>query len=432
MENGKILGLGMASHTINATVGGASRGIAPPGRSFARPRLDSLDLWRGAIIVFMALDHTRDFFEGLRFTPEVLAQTTPALFFTRWITHFCAPGFFFLAGAGAFLWSTRGKTHAELSSFLIKRGLWLVILEITVIDFGWSFNFTPMASVIWALGWCMVLLGAFAWLPAKWVGWIGVVICVLHNLLLDPIQSKAFGKLDWLWTLLHRPGVITFHDSPRFLIAPYPLIPWFGVMAAGYGFGTLMLKPAVERRRWFLLIGGAMTMAFIVLRFTGIYGNAAVSATIIPDTGGPFHPQATFAMSVVAFLDVSKYPPSLLFLLMTLGPSLMALAWFDRYNERTPGKIASAIIVYGRVPLFFYVVHIYVLHVLAIPVAVITNEPYRWLLHGGVLTGPVPGYGHSLLFCYFIWLLVVAIMYFPCAWYGRVKRRSKAPWLSYL
>ena len=397
----------------------------------ARPRLDSLDLWRGLIIVVMALDHTRDFFEGLVFTPESLAQTNPALFFTRWATHFCAPGFFFLAGTGAFLWAARGKTSGELSSFLVKRGLWLVLLEITVIDFGWTFKFLPIASVIWTLGWCMVLLGVVTWLPAKWVGWIGVAICVFHNLL-DPIQSKSFGKLDWLWTLLHQPGVITFKDSPRFLLAMYPLIPWFGVMAAGYGFGTLMLKPRAERRRWFLVIGSAMTLAFIVLRFTGIYGNAAVTNTLVPDTAGPFHPQATFAMSVVAFLDVSKYPPSLLFLLMTLGPSLMALAWFDRYNEQPPGKVASAIIVYGRVPLFFYVVHIYVAHVLAIVVAMIARQPYGWLLHGGIMTPADPGYGHSLLFCYAMWLLVVAILYYPCAWYGGVKRRSKSGWFSYL
>jgi uncharacterized membrane protein len=420
----------MGSQTSSAVTNGPAQGGAS-GATTARPRLDSLDLWRGVIIVLMALDHTRDFFEGLTFSPESLAQTNPALFFTRWVTHFCAPGFFFLAGTGAFLWSTRGKTHGELSSFLVKRGLWLVLLEITVIDFGWTFRFTPIASVIWALGWCMVLLGAVTWLPARWVGWIGVAICLLHNRL-DPIQSSTFGRLDWLWTILHRPGVITFHDSPRFVLAPYPLIPWFGVVAAGYGFGTLMQKPAAERRRWFVVIGSLMTVAFVALRFTGIYGNALSAATLVPDSGGPFHPQATFAMSLVAFLDVSKYPPSLLFLLMTLGPSLMALAWFDRYDEQAPGKIANAFIVYGRVPLFFYVVHIYVAHLLAIVVAMIARQPYGWLLHGGIMTPAGPGYGHGLLSCYAMWLLVVAILYYPCVWYGGIKRRSKSRWFSYL
>ena len=175
-----------------------------------------------------------------------------------------------------------------------------------------------------------------------------------------------------------------------------------------------------------------MTLALIVLRFTGIYGNASATSTLVPDTGGPFHPQATFAMSVVAFLDVSKYPPLLLFLLMTLGPSLMALAWFDRYNEQVPGKVASAIIVYGRVPLFFYVVHIYVAHLLAIVVAIIARQPYGWLLHGGVMTPSDPGYGHSLLFCYAMCLLVLTVLYYPCVWYGGIKRRSKSWWFSYL
>ena len=300
-----------------------------------------------------------------------------------------------------------------------------------MIDFGWTFRFSPMASVIWALGWCMVLLGLVTWLPARWVGWLGIAICLLHNLL-DPIDGKVFGRFDWVWTMLHQPGVITFHNSTRFLLAPYPLIPWFGVMAAGFGFGTLLQLPAAQRRRWFLAMGSVMTLAFIVLRFTGIYGNAAANATIMADTGGPFHPQATFAMNVVAFLDVSKYPPSLLFLLMTLGPSLMALAWFDRYNEQPAGKLASAVIVYGRVPLFFYVAHIYVLHVLAIVVAMLMRQPYQWLLHGGILTRADAGYGHSLLFCYGMWLLVVVILYYPCVWYGTVKRRSRSWWFSYL
>ncbi len=421
----------MASEAFKAVPSDLAKSGAIPLTVLARPRLDSLDLWRGVIIVLMALDHTRDFFEGLAFAPESLAQTNPGLFFTRWATHFCAPGFFFLAGTGAFLWSIRGNTHGELSSFLMKRGLWLALLEITVIDFGWTFKFLPIASVIWALGWCMVLLGIVTWLPARSVGWIGVAICLFHNLL-DPIQNSSFGRLDWLWTVLHRPGVITFHDSSRFLLAPYPLIPWFGVMAAGYGFGTLMQKPAAERRRWCLAMGSVMTLAFVFLRFTGVYGNALPTATLVPDSGGPFHPQATLAMSVVAFLDVSKYPPSLLFLLMTLGPSLMALAWFDRYNERAPGKVAGAIIVYGRVPLFFYVVHIYVAHLLAIVVAMIARQPYAWLLHGGIMTPADPGYSHGLLFCYAMWLLVVAILYYPCAWYGGVKRQSQSGWFSYL
>jgi uncharacterized membrane protein len=421
----------MAPQAYNAASSDSINAVTAPIAGIARPRLDSLDLWRGAIIVLMALDHTRDFFEGFGFPPENLARTTPALFFARWITHFCAPGFFFLAGAGAYLWSTRGKSHRELSSFLIKRGLWLALLEITVIDFGWTFRISPIFSVIWVLGWSMVLLGLVTWLPAKWVGWLGVTICLLHNLL-DRIDGKAFGNFDWLWTLLHQPGVIAFHNSPRIVLAPYPLIPWFGVMAAGYGFGVLMQRPGEQRRRLFLVIGSVMTVAFIVLRFTGIYGNASVNATIMPDAGGPFHSQATFAMSVVAFFDVSKYPPSLLFLLMTLGPSLMALAWFDRYNERPAGKFARAVIVYGRVPLFFYVVHIYVLHVLAIIVAMIARQPYGWLLHGGILAPADSGYGHSLLFCYGMWLLVVAILYYPCAWYGNIKRRSRSRWFSYL
>jgi uncharacterized membrane protein len=392
-------------------------------------RLNSVDLLRGLVMVIMALDHTRDYFTYVRFAPENLAHTYGSLFFTRWITHFCAPTFFFLAGTGAYLSRKRG---AELSSFLWKRGLWLVFLELTLIAFAWSFvPFGGLAGqTIWALGWSMVALAVLVRLPFRAVVIFSVSMIALHNAF-DRVVPEAFGKMGWVWTILHRPGFIAIRPPDIGFFALYPLIPWVGVMGAGYAFGALLQKPAEERRKMLLMLGGAMIGIFIVLRATNIYGNPPIGfGTASP---GPFVVQKTAVLTVIAFLNVEKYPPSLQYLLMTLGPAIMLLAWFEKVNLKSwIGRFWDKILVFGRVPMFYYILHIFLIHAMAIGVAVLYGQPARWLIGGDFFNGPVQNYGHGLPFIYLMWLLAVFILYFPCKWYAGLKQRRKDWWLSYI
>lgn len=401
----------------------------------ATERLTSVDLLRGIVMVIMALDHVREFMSYPRVLPEDLAGTTAPLFFTRWITHFCAPTFFFLAGTGALLAASRGKSGPELSNFLWKRGLWLVVLEATVVGVGWSF--IPGAGlffggVLWCLGWSMVILAAVVRLPFRWIAVFGIGSMALHNLL-DPITRQMFGSFGWVWQILHQPGFIPIYGPAQFF-ALYVLIPWSGVMAAGYVFGAVLRKPTKQRRKWLWAIGGGMTLLFVVLRLTNIYGNPPVETAMLPATGGPFVMQATWTMTVIAFLNVAKYPPSLQFLCMTLGPAIMALAWFDRFDFRSAlGQLGERLVVFGRVPLFFYVLHIFAAHIAAIFVGLAFGQPVGWLLWGGILLGrPEPGWGHGLPFIYAAWILICIGLYFPCKWFAGLKQRRKEWWLSYM
>ena len=401
----------------------------------AGQRLESVDLLRGLVMVIMALDHTREFFTYVRTTPENLAQSTLPLFFARWITHFCAPTFFFLAGTGVFLSASRGKSTSQIAGFLVKRGAWLIILEFAVVDLG--FSFVPgqiFAGVLWALGACMIILAALVWLPPKWVGILGVAIIFLHHLS-DRIRPESFGALNYLWRLIHQPGVIMIRPPDIFFINLYVWVPWCGVMAAGYGFGKLLLLAPDKRRQWAFRIGLAATVLFLILRFTHSYGQPPAEATLIPFSAGPYVPQPTLAKSIMAFLNVCKYPPSLQFLLMTLGPALMVLSWFDRL-DLAAGKnwLWKKVLVYGQVPMFYYILHIWLIHVLAILVAMVHGQSYEWLLHGGIFrgAGPTDVYGYGLPFIYLMWFVVVVTLYPACAWYARYKRSHKQWWLRYL
>jgi uncharacterized membrane protein len=329
------------------------------------PRLDSVDLLRGLIMVFIALDHTRDFFSHLHFPPEDMSQTWPFLFLTRWLTHFSAPGFFFLAGTGAYLSLSRGRSSAKISHFLWTRGLWLVLLEMTLIGFAWTF--VPsfgFGGVIWALGWYMVVNAAILRLPMRWIVAVGAAMVAGHNLL-DHIQPQTFGKLGWLWLILHQPGFIPL-PQPSFIHLPpgvffgffvlYPLVPWIGVMALGYAFGSVLRRPPEERQRWTLRAGVALTLLFLLLRGFNAYGN--------PSQGfigsGAWSGQSTLGMTLVSFFNTTKYPPSLQFLLMTLGPSLVALSCFDRLAVKDRlGALGRSLVVFGRVPLFYYILHLF-------------------------------------------------------------------------
>ena len=377
-------------------------------------------------MVFMAIDHTRDYFTYLRFEPESLKHTYYALFFTRWITHFCAPLFFFLAGTAAFLYGSR-RTPAELSRFLWTRGVWLVVVEFTIVGFAWSFV-VPFGffGVIWALGASMVIMAAAVRMPIRWLGALSVLMIAGHDLL-DRIRPEQFGGAAWVWSILHVKSGVQL-PGHVFAFVLFPLIPWVAVMGAGYVFGALYQRDERARRRVMIRLGLAMIVAFLFLRLTNLYGN--------PPTGfggvsqGNWHVQPSVEKTLILFLDVEKYPPSLQFLLMTLGPGILMLGALD-------GKPATGIfrplLVFGRVPMFFYILHLYAIHCLAVVVAMLFHQPYQWLFHGAFLMNEPPdSYGHGLLFIYLMWLIVLLVLYLPCRWFMGVKQRRKDWWLSYL
>lgn len=414
---------------MSTTVSAHPAVIATPAS--VNTRIDSIDILRGLVMVVMALDHTRDYFSYLRFEPENLASTWTALFLTRWVTHFCAPLFFFLAGTGAFFYGRR-RTPAELTRFLWTRGLWLIVLEFTLVGTAWTFQFPfGFFGVIWALGASMVLLAAAVRLPVRWLGALSVIMIATHDLL-DGIRPEQFGSMGWVWTVLHVRGFVElpFHLEELVL---FQIIPWVGVMGAGYAFGTLFLLEPERRQRLIFRLGVACTLAFILLRATNIYGNPPAGPGGVSQ--GDWHIQPTVEKTVILFLDVEKYPPSLQFLLMTLGPSFLLLAWRDKRGSREarPSALASVLGTYGRVPLFYYVLHLYLIHTLAVLMAVLFHQPFEWLLHGAFFLNRLPdGYGHGLPFIYLMWLAAVVILYLPCRWWAELKRTRKNWWLSYL
>jgi len=398
-------------------------------------------------MVIMMLDHTRDFvhFQATLFDPTDVARTTPMLFFTRWITHFCAPLFVFLAGTGAYFQSLRGKPKRELSWFLLTRGLWLVFLELTIVRVLLFFNvdFGGLASflqVIWAIGWSMIVLAGLIHLPVTAIAAIGVAMIALHNLL-DGVPVTSWqgpgspipGFWASVWHVLHVPGLIfPFGANGPPALVLYPLIPWVGVMAAGYSFGSVYRLEAAVRRRYLVRMGLLLTAAFIVVRAINIYGDPS-----------PWAQQDTALKTVLSFLAVSKYPPSLLFLLMTLGPAFLFLAWAERNDSgaghsgapRAPSALAlrNFFITYGRVPLFFYLLQWITAHTLAIVAGVIAGRPIDYLFDNlGIAAPAKPGSGFGLVTVYALWILGVLLLYPLCRWYAKVKATRRDWWLSYL
>lgn len=395
-------------------------------------RVNAVDLLRGVVMVLMLLDHTREFVhrEALDFDPGDLSRTNTILFFTRWVTHFCAPVFVFLAGTGAYLQSARGKSKPELSRFLITRGLWLILLELTVIRvivwFNFDFHFAFMFQVIWVIGVGMILLAGLIRLPLRVVTIGSIAMIALHNLL-DPIRVQAFpapgrplpGGWDAIWMILHQQGMI-FLTPTVYGLALYPLIPWVGVLAAGYSFGAVYRWEAARRRRVLFRLGAGLLLAFVVLRGLNVYGDPSRWST-----------QKNAWFTVLSFLNVTKYPPSLLFLLMTLGAAILALPWFERMK---PGWFARVMITFGRVPLFFYLGQWIVAHGLAVLAAYLAGQPVGWLLAGPIeQPRPNPGnLGFSLWVVYVFWLAGLLLLYPLCRWFAEVKRRRRDWWLSYL
>lgn len=398
-----------------------------------RVRIDSVDFLRGLVMVLMALDHTRLYFTSVQFGPEDGQRTWLALFLTRWVTHFCAPVFFLLAGLSASLMQSSGRTVADVAGFLWRRGLWLILLELTVVGFAWSFNpGWSLGGVIWALGWSMVVLSVLVRLPVVWVGAFAAITICLHNVC-DGVAAASFGSWGWLWTVLCRPGGlrIPFTQTNYFIL--YSLVPWAGVMALGYALGPVFECTAERRRKVLSGAGIAMIAAFALLRATNLYGNPAKPFT--RGSAGVFSIQPTLDATVIAFLNTEKYPASLQYLLMTIGPALVFLALADAWNrDAGPPLLTRWIVTIGRVPMFFYIVHLYLIHLLAIAVGVVSGQPWGWIGWGGSLpVGTPDGYGYGLPVVYLFWALAVGLLLVACTWYADFKRRHREwRWLAYL
>jgi uncharacterized membrane protein len=385
-------------------------------------RVDAVDVLRGAVMVLMVLDHTRDYFGNAAINPTDLSQSSPALFMTRWVTHFCAPVFAFLAGTGAYLAGSRGRPRGELAAFLATRGLWLIFLELTVVRLGLFFdpvNAPVILTVLWSIGASFVVLAGLVFLPSRVVGALGVLVIATHGLaggLLPgseaPAALRAAGALLLQRGLLPLPAGIT-------VVVAYPLIPWFGVVAAGYGFGEVIQLEPEPRRRLMWITGVAMIAAFVILRASGVYGE--------PD---PWETFGSPLLTALSFLNCTKQPPSLLFVLMTLGPAITALAVIDGVGVR--GPVGRALVTLGRVPLFYFLLQWYVIHPLAILAGLVRGLPVAWQFSAAALGPPPAGWALSLPGIYIAWLVVLVVLYIPCRWFAGVKARHPGGWLSYL
>ncbi|MEK6283267.1 MAG: heparan-alpha-glucosaminide N-acetyltransferase domain-containing protein [Acidobacteriota bacterium] len=417
---------------------------SPPSRP-AVGRVDSIDLLRGIVMVIMMLDHTRDFvhrdmLQG--FDPTDLSRTNVILFFTRWITHFCAPVFVFLAGTGSYLQWARGKSKRELSTFLLTRGLWLIVLEFTLVRlfvfFHVDYRVLGPAQVIWVIGISMIILAGLIHLPLRAIAVFGVGMILLHNLL-DGIRVQGWqgpntpvpGLWAKLWIILHQPfeavPVAGFPSPVIFVI--YPIIPWVGVMAAGYAFGALYQMDAERRHKLLIRIGSTATALFIILRLINRYGDPS-----------RWSRQDSWMFTLLSFLNTTKYPPSLLFLLMTLGPALVMLAWFESEPasiREPPHSLANRVrrffVTFGRVPLFFYLLQWLTAHLISVVLHWAAGKPVAWMFSSEtMLSGPPSGMGFSLAVVYASWIVGVILLYPLCKWFAGVKARRRDWWLSYL
>jgi len=369
-------------------------------RATPNTRLDSLDLARGLVMVVMAIDHVRCYAGVPAGGPE------PAIFFTRWVTHFCAPAFAFFAGTGAFLYGQRVHDRAKLATFLVTRGLLLVLLEPTLIRFLWTFNLNysqfVLAGVIWMLGWSMVLLAALVGLRPRTVGLLGLAIILFQQLF-------HFLKFGWLMEFLYPTGFAT----PQNINVLYTIVPWIGVMAAGYGFGAVVIREAPARHRFYRRVGFAATALFLV-------GAGTIAALSGGDGDGPW---------LFRLLGQQKYPASQPFLLMTLGPTIAVLPLL----ERTRGWLAGVLKTFGRVPFFYYLLHVTAIHVAAFVTTTFRGEGVHpeWYATAPYTSVP-PDHHWSLGQLYLVFFVVVMVLYFPCKWYAEVKATRPRKWMKYV
>lgn len=384
----------------------------------ARTRVASIDLLRGLVMILMAIDHVR-VYSGVP-----AGGPTPGVFFTRWVTHFCAPAFIFLAGTSAFFY---GRRHTNLSQFLLTRGLWLIVLEFTVLRLAWTFNLDfrhyEMAGVIWVIGICMVLMAGLVKLPLKALAAFGLIVIAGHNLvdsrLLSWTEHLNEHAASGLWKLLY----VGFYAGPvqlgsLHLFVLYSIIPWIGVMAAGYAFGKILTFEPARRRKLCLLIGFSAIGLFVLLRGFNLYGD-------------PFPWQHGRMPAPLAFLNTTKYPASLCFLLMTLGPAIASIPLL----ESASGAASRFVNVFGRVPFFYYVLHIPLIHALALLVSKLRfGYVNPWLFTNHPMGNPRPpaGYTWDLWLLYLVWAIALALLYLPCRRFAELKARRTEWWLRYL
>ncbi len=377
---------------------------------------------RGLVMVIMALDHVRDYFhyDAFFFDPSDITKTNVALFWTRFVTHFCAPVFVFLAGTSAFFVGQR-RDKKSLASWLLKRGVWLVVAELTIIKLAWMFKLdytTTLLQVIWVLGISMIFLAGFIYLPKKLTIVVSVLVILGHNLLdsYAPTGAVASG----VWTFLHVFNIVSFGDFQIFV--GYPMIPWIFVMPLGYYFGELYKSSVSQEYRlkklWQLGLG--LTLLFFVLRFINVYGDPYFWA-----------PQETLGLTIASFFNITKYPPSLMYLLITIGPSILFLAVAEKWQ----GAFTQKFVTIGRVPMFFYIVHIYVIHLFAVFAALATGFSFSdmvidlWI----TLQPQLQGYGFGLGIVYLIWIVLTIALYPICSWYDAYKTSNRDKWwLSYI
>lgn len=397
------------------------RTFSPP--SAVDRRIHSIDVARGMAMILMAIDHVRVYAGVPAGGPR------PDVFFTRWITNFVAPAFAFLSGMSTYLLGQRLGSRSALARYLVTRGLTLVLLELTVIRVAWTFNADfghyLLAGVIWMLGWCMVLLAGLIWLPTPAIAAFGVAVIALHNLIdvISPATGTApnGGALVWLWQILYFGGPIQLgRDGPTLMVL-YSIVPWIGVMAAGYAFGAVMTLEPERRNRICVMLGLSAIGLFLLLRTIDVYGD-------------PRHWRvATFTQAPAAFrfINTTKYPASLDFLLMTLGPMLLLLP----LAERLRGKLGDVVATFGRVPMWYYLLHIPVIHLAAVIVSLVREgrvDPWLFTNHPMMNPPPPDGYMWSLALLYAVFVIVVALLYWPCRWYARRKAARPAAWMRYV
>lgn len=392
-----------------------------PARLAAGTRIQTIDVLRGLVIAIMALDHIRDYLHvsGYAINPLNPEQTTPLLYVTRWITHFCAPTFVFLSGVSAWLQAARGKSKRELSRHLFTRGLWLIVLEFTVISFGWAWSapYLLLLQVIWAIGLSMMILSLLVWLPGQAVLAIGIAIIAGHNLF-DPVEAGQLGPFALVWQLAHEGAILPSPQEAR-VWAMYPIVPWFGVMAFGYGLGSVFLSE--KRDRLLVIIGASMIGVFLILRGFNLYGDPR-----------PWSPQADIGATIMVFMDVMKYPPSLLYVCATLGPVLLLFPLVGKLH----GSVAGLFRTYGAVPLMAYIAHIYVVHAIAMFSRLASGQDTSGLFDTvrNLFLNPErhAGTGFPIWYVYLAWIAVLAIIYPLCRWWAQIKRTRRDWWLSYL
>lgn len=403
--------------------------MSSPGTKWeSLQRIDSIDVIRGLVMVIMALDHVRDWVHApsIMFQdPTDLATTTPWLFFTRFVTHFCAPTFVFLSGTSIFLSMMRRGADRTARLFLLKRGLWLIFLELTVITFGWFFMPSyPMIvlQVIWAIGVSMIVLSlTTAWgVRANLV--IGLAIIFGHNLLdLIPSQPNDFSGNLFL-NVVHD-GLFTPLGGGHFLALVYPVLPWIGIMMTGYAFGILFTdRYATSRRQIMRRIGISAIILFVVLRAINLYGDPLLWSM-----------QKDWIFTLMSFLRCEKYPPSLLYSLMTLGPTLLLLSLLpENYTKSyakpystTYAKPYNVLRTFGRVPMFYYILHIYLGHAIGVVLIMMQGYPLSAFGDPNTFSGAPQGSGYGLVVTYATWIALILMLYPLCVWYDGVKTRRK-------